>query len=345
MGIHNFISWLNANYGDSKVEFFNYLNRIYDDIYIDMNFIIHSCYMYANNESELKLNIFEKIKGFVQTYTPTKNLYLYFDGSSGELKRYTIEKRKNNTFQINKNISPEIFSHTSEFMKSVNNYTKMISTMYLNIKNNVNIIVNDSNEFGEAEIKIANNIIKTKDNKHKILLISNDSDSILISLCNNVNNIYILNNKDIISVDKIKNNFINKYKTSYLDFVLLTLFQGNDYFPKLKYASYKTIWKAYENYIKYERLYDKNKDLSIYQNGLLNDNFKTFINYLINALPAQYKNFKLTTNFLIENYNKQKYIQMIELCINLYCTGVYIEEYKTMSYNKKSLHPCVFLFK
>ncbi len=344
MGIHSFISWLNDNYKDCKVEFFNYLNRIYDDIYIDMNFIIHSCYMSALNEKDLKFKIFDKIKGYVQTYTPSKNLYLFFDGSSGELKRYTIENRKKNTMQINKDIPTEIFSHSSEFMQSVNNYTKMISTMYLNIKNNVNIIVNDSAEFGEAEIKIAQNIIKNKQKNHKILIISNDSDSILISLCNNVNKIYILNNKDIISIDKLKKKFTEKYNTNYLDFVVLTLFQGNDYFPKLKYISYNSIWKAYENYITYEKIYNKS-DLSIYQNGLLTKNFKSFINYLILCIPPQYKKFKLDTDFIIENINKYNYIKMIELCINLYSTGEYLEEYKKISYNNIKIHPAVFLFK
>ena len=181
-----------------------------------------------------------------------------------------------------------------------------------------------------------------EDSNYNSLIISNDSDSVIISLCNNIDNIYILNKCNVIDIDKIKEMFTEKYNTNYMDFVLLTLFQGKDYFPKLKYISYKTIWEAYDKYIKLESIF-KSDDLSLYQNGINIDNLKKYMMYLLYEIPNQYKKYNCSLQFFVEKYNKTDYINIIEYCINLYRTGTYNDQ-KTIIYNNLQLHPAVFLF-
>ena len=342
MGIQKFTSWLKQNYSDCFNQY-SYPNQYkFDDIYIDMNFIIHSCYYGAESEDKLKLKIFEYIKGLMSKCKATKNLYLYFDGSAGKIKKNTCLKRIKLNSTVNEKISSKIFSHTSDFMKDINELSKILSVEYLNLNNNVNIIVNDSNNFGEAEIKIINTIIENKNNNHSVAIISNDSDTIIISLCSNINNITIFNRQYFINIDKLKQLFVGEYHTNYMDFVVLSLIQGNDYFPKLKYISFDSVWKAYNLYIDTQTLVNKGKDISIYQNGITNDNFKKYIECLIYCMPKQYRKCDLTTDLLIEIYNKKNYIECLNYCIDLYCSGKYKSE--TIAYNNIQLHPIVFLF-
>ena len=359
MGIPKFMTWLHDNYGECMDNFNVEYN--YDDIYIDMNYVIHLCYYNAKDINHLKNKIIFHINQIIKTYKPLKHLYLYFDGGSGEIKKNTCMKRIKSNEIANKNkevpppIDPKIFSHKSDFMKEITGLLQeKITPKFLHINDDVKVKINDSTIFGEGEIKMAKNIIH-KHQKHSedltsngehydynSLIISNDSDSVIISLCNNIDNIYILNKCNIIDIDKIKEMFTARYNTNYMDFVLLSLFQGNDYFPKLKYISYKTIWEAYNKYIKFESLF-KTNDLSLYQNEINVDNLKTYMMYLLCELAPQYKKYNCNLQFFVEKYNKTDYIKIIEYCINLYKTGTYNDQ-KTIIYNNLQLHPAVFLF-
>ena len=351
MGIPKFMTWLHDNYGSCMGNFD--VSYDYDDIYIDMNYVIHLCYYNAKDINHLKNKIFYHLMQITKTYHPLKHLYLYFDGGSGEIKKNTCIKRIKSSESANKNkevaIDPKIFSHKSDFMKDITKLLKeRMTPKVLHIKDDVKIRINDSTIFGEGEIKMAKNIIHKhnkhleEDNSYNSLIISNDSDSVIISLCNNIDNIYILNKSNVIDIDKIKEVFTGKYNTNYMDFVLLSLFQGNDYFPKLKYISYKTIWEAYDKYIKLESRF-RSDDLSLYHDNININNLKTYIMYLMCEIPTQYKKYNCNLQFLVEKYNKTDYIKIIEYCINLYKTGTYNDQ-KTIIYNNLQLHPAVFLF-
>jgi len=351
MGIPKFMTWLHNNYGECMDNFD--ISYDYDDIYIDMNYVIHLCYYGAKDINHLKNKVIFHIKQITKTYHPLNHLYLYFDGGSGEIKKNTCMKRIKLSESANKNkevlIDTKIFSHRSDFMKEITKLLQeKLTPKFLHIKDDVKIRFNDSTIFGEGEIKMAKNIIHKhtkhleEDNTYNSLIISNDSDSVIISLCNNIDNIYILNKCNVIDIDKIKETFTEKYNTNHMDFVLLTLFQGNDYFPKLKYISYQTIWEAYNKYIRLESI-TRSDDLSLYQDGINIENLKVYIMYLLDVIPPQYKKYNCNLQFLVEKYNKTEYIKIIEYCINLYKTGTYNDQ-KTIIYNNLQLHPAVFLF-
>ena len=351
MGIKNFMTWLHDNYGECMDNFNIEYN--YDDIYIDMNYLIHLCYFNATSIDHLRNKVVYHINQIIKTYKPLKHLYLYFDGCAGVIKKTTCDKRIKITESANKNkkvvIDPKIFGHKSDFMKEITKLLQSkITTKYLHINEDVKIKINDGTNYGEGEIKMANNIIHKHqkhlkdDETYNSLIISNDSDSIIISLCNKVNNIFILNKYNIINIDKIKEIFTNKYKTNYMDFVLLTLFQGNDYFPKLNYISYTSIWNAYDTYVKCESF--RSDDISLYQDNINIQNLQIYMNYLIYCLP-KHKKYTCDLQLLVDKYNKDNYMNILEYCINLYKTGTYNEDSKMISYDDRMrLHPAVFIF-
>ena len=335
MGIKKFMSWLNENYSNCII---TKQSNVYDDIYIDMNFIIHLYYYSATSENALKIKILEYIKNIASSYNILKHLYLYFDGGSGEIKKNTTIKRIK-TSHTNSLISSKIFSHKSKFMTDLNNMLSNINNNKLCLNDNVQIIINGNNIFGEAEYKIINTVINNKTNKS--LIISNDSDMILISIASNINDIYILNNHKIYSIDIIKKTFTDTYNTSYMDFIILSLFQGNDYFPKLKFVTFKSTWNAYKLYI--ESSINKNK--SLYNGTSINMfNLRRYINYLLYCLPKQYNKFVLNNNFIKEIYNKDVYLKYISYCIDLYKSGDYSNTF-LQSYTLQPIYPGIFLFK
>lgn len=359
MGIPKYHSWLKKTYPScfSIVDKQNVHH--FEQIYIDMSYVVHSAYYSVQNEIELQNKIFSYIKYFIKNYKPTKKLFLCFDGCAGNIKKTTCAKRKkvNERKFKDKELSPKIFSNKSEFMKKLNLFVKSFTTSDLNLSENVEIIVSEHIDYGEAEIKIAKLIKENNENGDKILIISNDSDMVLISLCTNIKNIQILNFNttnnpsrisEYITIDIIKNEFSKRYNTNYLDLVLLSLFNGNDYFPKLKFTSYETIWKAYELYLNIgfvENISCKtpttlNKSI-VQQNVIVMNHFNKYIYYLYTILPKQFKREDILTH-VEGKKNRDYYIQGLCICLDLYTTGIYKD--KIYSYKGGLIHPAIFIY-
>lgn len=289
MGIQKFITYIKTEYPES-ITLVDKSTKTFDNIYFDMNYIIHLHYWSSQSEDILMNRIDEYILNLLKKYKPNYNVFYCFDGSAGDIKKATIVKRiatseKLQLTSSRKNpISTNIFSHHSKFINDYI-YTHLYELPYddIGLSDNVNynLILND--EFGEAEIKISREIQKQnkKYPNRSSLIISNDSDLILISICTNVSNIHIYNFqtiskiKTLINIDKIKKLFMNKYKTCIYDFVILSLIHGNDYFPKIKFIKFETVTKGYKQYI-------QNKILDYIMSLQINNVFDVLNNIKIN---------------------------------------------------------------
>jgi hypothetical protein len=161
-------------------------------------------------------------------------------------------------------------------------------------KTEFELLVNDDYIDDEADFKILNHIYES--NYKDVCIISRDSDMILIAyslVCKKKINIDILSSlRPILFID------VNKLKKNYdLDYVLIMLFLGNDYLPKLSNVDYETVIKNYDLYLKHENptIINENKvDLNNLINYLtyiiLNKNIKYKFNNLDFARFEKYYN-------------------------------------------------------
>jgi 5'-3' exonuclease len=144
---------------------------------------------------------------------------------------------------------------------------------------------------------------------------------------------YSMINKKKIKIDILSNlkpiKFINVNEISNkynLDYILVILFLGNDYLPKLSNIDYDEIINCYNNYIKH-----KNSNI-IEGNNINYDNLVNFITYIIvnknikfNIKKIQSERFEIYYNnilWCLKKYkvieNNKSYIEDTNNVINIY---------------------------
>jgi hypothetical protein len=344
MGITGFYDWIRKNYNDAIITNPNLINNInmiqtqyilFDHIYFDLNYLLHMFYNEKTLEDKIK-RLEDTIIYTCKKYIPIKSVNLFADGVAPLAKlllqreRRLKESRKYETIDVN-NTSLN-FTPGTKFMLSLSdklNKLKNKLEKYFNIT--VNIITRGN---GEGEIKIKNMINKNliEDSESSHLLITNDGDVLLIvTATEKYNNIYILVRDDLISINKIINIHQNKYgysKNPQLDFSFLNLFNGNDYFSKLKYINPIKLWDAY----KY--------GLFKYPDGLIDKNLNINKNFLIKILQNLIANIdlKILKKTRITHYNKDyinNYLMGLKWCFNMYFDA----EYKDNSYMSQDYNP------
>ncbi len=262
MGINNFQKETKKTYAGAHNE--KWLDH-YDNLYIDLNFVLHHvCYL-SKNKSDLLARFKDYLMGIIVSTTPKKRIILAADGPAPLAKLILQRKRRQDMVKIldtevdlSKNLNLNL-SPGTEFMtnieKSLEGFVKYIKVQY-----NVEVImmITDSDE-GEIKIKHSLQLIQSKNTSETHIVYSGDSDVILLLFaCEDLTKIYqIIGKKIIINLGKLYDIHVEKFcgnvdhndkqkkRNIKNDFVFINLLMGNDYFPKVQYLKLETLWTAY----------------------------------------------------------------------------------------------------
>ena len=321
MGINKFIKWVSQTYPDC----YSITANSYDHLYIDINCVLHKIITSNVGENILYCKLFNYLDNLFKIITPTKSLTIAADGVPPLAKINLQKKRRLQFFRSltydfsnTSLINPLHFTAGTRFMQNlsekIKKYLQKIKLIY---KVKIYDLLNESNE---AELKITNQIIRNnkKNLNDSHIILSNDSDVIVIVCAIDINNIYLYNSKTTISIDKLINSHVEtygKYVDPKKDFLFLALFLGNDYIPKVNYININTVFNTYKYLI------DNNVNLSSFTKKddiyIFNvDYMILFFQKIISVLPKQWLA-KFRINDCDMNIYK-KYFEGYIWCINMY---------------------------
>jgi len=327
MGISNFQSWLKNNFYRSIID---YNNNPFDHIYIDLNFILHRLFSYIQTKDELMERIVGSITNILASNPPLKTINITADGSASYAKIILQRQRRlesaqkllstNEHFDF-KTLNSLHFTPGTEFMNSLNEYIKR-ELKFPNVKINFQL----SDEPDEAELKICRLI---KENSKSIfdthLIMSNDADMVLISMAQkDIYNIHILmchnqGNKYFISIDNLAECYMEKYGYNFdkrLDFILISVLMGDDYFPKLRNSTFDKLWETYHQTIL------PHQSIVTGTNKINLQLLKKFLSHL--SLKMSNNIEKITSDDLY-NHNIYQYLFGLQWCVHLYSSGNYLK--------------------
>ena len=342
MGVTNFQQYIKKNYPDCIIPFSG--NRIYDYIYIDVNFLLHTS-LYTSRTKE---GFFERVNVYLDmilnNFIATKKIILAIDGVPVYAKVVLQQQRRLNmtkTKCYNKDINPIYLTPGTKLMyeleNHLNNYIISAKKKYKYLDTEIKLY--PSTLPSEGELKIYNKLKKYGNmNPHsKHLVIGNDSDLVLLGM--SIKPIYNINifiklkqRSYLISIEKLiqshakemlicpqyydRDIYYNTDKLRYEnlrdDFTFMTLLIGNDYMSNLYGTSFRSIWAAYKSTLQYG-------------NYIIRDNcsidilvLKKFITNLVNCVPKKFRTFD------IKKYNNRLVIDYIEgllWCLSMYKTA------------------------
>lgn len=321
MGIKDYLKHIPLEFPSEKI-------RDYDYVYLDCNYMCHYLIYKCKSDINLYFKILDFWDNLVSTIKIKKEIFLIFDG---EYESEQLDNSKNfiehdESTELTNSLNLSNPKYQTQLLRakskpksddydkqSIHPGSKILETFrdffvdaierYKKInKLNFKITINSDNVKGEADIKILNTIFNS--NQNNICICSKDSDMILISqsLCINKSiEIDILSNLRPIKFVNIK-----KFNSYGLDYVLIVLFLGNDYLPKISNISYEVLINAYCKYIKFN-------DPIILNNEI---NQKNLINYISHIICSDKKiKFKLSNI----NYNRfEIYFNNILWCLKYY---------------------------
>ena len=115
MGITNFHKWLRENYPQSIKS--HWIDS-YDNVYIDLNFVLHYCYYGVNTITDIYIKLQSYIESILQLLQPQQNVIFATDGTAPLAKLILQRKRRLNISKqnANKDFSSVIFTPGTHFM-------------------------------------------------------------------------------------------------------------------------------------------------------------------------------------------------------------------------------------
>jgi len=309
MGIKNYSK--NLSLEDVKVK-----ERIYDNLLIDCNYLIHYLIYKCNNQKEFDKKIYNFINNLLNLINIKNKILLVFDGKYDKKfiinpKQQTIENRTKYLKQSEdfdkQEIKPKskiISDFKSALIESLEQIKKINKKKY-------EIVINDDYIDGEADIKILDLINECQDKTY--CLLSKDTDMILISysliIKKNIEIDIIFSLRPLLFIDI--NKIVIKYLNFKNDYILLLLLLGNDFLPSTSHIDYDILIDSYKKYKSHfkKRIINKNK--------IKNDNFNMFITYYIisknikfNNKMINYERFNAYYNNLLWTLNYYKVIDI-----------------------------------
>ena len=353
MGIHNFHTWLRTTY--PKAILAPISNNIYEYIYIDVNFLMHTSMYGCKTEDDFIWKLYDNFDRLFLNFIATKKIFFALDGVTPFAKIFLQRKRRQKTadnININKICSLYLTPGTETMMRietHLNEYITKLQKKYSFL--NPELIISSSNNDNEGEIKICSDILKTyrttKNLNERYLIVGGDADLVVLSVAiKPIININVLvktpsNKTELISIKKLL-----EYHCEYLnipkerinivrdDFVILSIMMGNDYLPKVGYIKFETLWSAYK------KIYASNKQTLIRNHTFNNNQFEKFMLHVYNNLPNNFK--KVNMN----KYNNEtivSYLEGILWCWFMYKTGV-PSKYDYYYNESGTLHPYEILY-
>ncbi len=295
MGIKNYSKSLSLE--DVKVKV-----RIYDNLLIDCNYLIHYLIYKCTNQIEFDKKIFNFINNLTNIINIKNRIFLVFDGKYDKKfivnpKQLTIDNRtkylkKSDDFD-KQEIKPKseiILNFKSTLIESLKQIKKIN-------KKKFEIIVNDDYVDGEADIKILDLINDCKDKSY--CLLSKDTDMILISysliIKNNIEIDIIFSLRPLLFVDI--NKIVIKYSNFKNDYILILLLLGNDFLPSASHVDYDLLINSYQKY----KLHFKKRIIN--KNKIKNNNLIMFITYYIISKNIKFNNNKINNERFVAYYN------------------------------------------
>lgn len=231
---------------------------------IDLNMILHQICHKCKSKSSFESFLINELNKTLRKIRP-KFLAIFTDGQAILAKAHTQIKRRNKyLYHESSGISPLNLTPGTPFM----DFVDKIILDYLS-KLNIGTYYSGSRENNEGEVKLFY-WLKSKPEK-KTIIMGNDSDLVVLCLASiPLTDMYIYNYGECISIPILLKSLLNlvdrkfniKYHPVRMDFVLLSLFQGNDYNSKI--ANFNKLLKSYKN------LLLKKKGFLIRKNGTLN---------------------------------------------------------------------------
>ncbi len=320
MGISNFQKYIKETYSDAIKKQWN---DNYDNLYIDLNYVLHCFCNASTNLNELLEKLKDYLYGIINNVCPKKKLILVADGSAPLAKMLLQRKRRMAAVNQSENLSLNLTAGT-EFMKGLEN---SLSDFIKYIEKSFEIVVITLiTDQGEGELKIKNYLQKAqeKNQEESHIVYSNDSDMILLLfLCKHLNKIYQIIGKDtIIFFGKLYDIHIEKFvgtKSTKNDFVFINILMGNDYVPKTSYLTLDKVW------IEYKKL------APFFENGLISYDTLTmgikldpiFFHDLLYCSTKQIKP-HFMNKFALTDLKKKyyyDYVQGLYWCFGMYFTG------------------------
>lgn len=295
MGIKNYSK--NLSLEDVKTK-----ERIYDNLLIDCNYLIHYLIYKCINQKEFDKKIYNFINNLLNLINIKNKILLVFDGKYDKKfvvnpKQQTIENRTKYTKQSDDFDKQEIKPKS----KIINDFKLALIDSLEQIKKinkkKFEIIINDDYIDGEADIKILDLINECKDKSY--CLLSKDTDMILISysliIKNNIEIDIIFSLRPLLFIDI--NKIVVKYSNFKNDYILILLLLGNDFLPSASNINYDILINSYKKY----KLHYKKRIIN--KNKIKNDNLIIFITYYIINKNIKFNNNMINYERFIAYYN------------------------------------------
>ena len=225
---------------------------------IDGNGILHKICHRTKSREKFKKILISMLRKLIKINKPSF-VAVFIDGQAILAKANTQIKRRNKyLYAESSGISSLNLTPGTPFMDFVDEtIIDFLSTL------NINHYYSSSRENNEGEIKLFEWLLKNNI-KNKTCIVGNDSDLIVLALASRpLINLYIYNEENYLSLFKLVDNLSRKFclkKFSYnwhpirMDFVLLSLFQGNDYNSRISQfnhliSSYSKLQKSKKGFL------------------------------------------------------------------------------------------------
>lgn len=310
MGITNFNKLLAKKYPSSIQEYSS--KKRYDYALVDTNHIFHSCVSNCDSLKFIKIKLENRIKMLINLLN-TSNFIFVTDGPAPYAKLFLQRKRRED--MTGDEISTSNLIPGTTLMKNMEemlvDIVNRIKSEQHYLKLHITFILSDIP--GEGESKINSILVKSAPNTTNII-VGNDADIVVMSVARSEIHIDMYNNifpfKGIINVDDILKNTVSN------NFVLTSLFLGNDYIPKLLFTTPDKLWNCLEKFntpiLNYECIKNKNITHQTYADLLL------YFQFISTVIP------KTRLSFVDVHYDKdlvKNYLDGLFWCLYLYLTG------------------------
>jgi 5'-3' exoribonuclease 2 len=268
-------------------------NKKVNNLFFDLNCLIHPCCHGLTDESEMFDNIYLNMIKIIEICNPQDLVYIAIDGVCPRSKVEQQKYRRFRSANEEKIWDTNAISPGTKFMNDLNIFLK-------NKSYPIKTIFSDSSEHGEGEHKIMQYLKKYNNNDISIIH-GLDADLIMLSMIKN-NHIYLLRERTEYNIEgleseyvyldieflkwylvkDIKKDFVHLPNQSIInDYIFLCFFIGNDFIHNSPCINIR--YGGLDNLLKiYNKLQEENAGIFylIHNNKLDIQNFKKFIHKL-----------------------------------------------------------------
>ena len=298
--------------------------RSNNNLFLDLNCAIHPCCAGKTDENEMKQSILEKIQECVEITGVDKLLYIAIDGPAPRTKMEQQRQRRLRSFHENKIWDTNQITPGTRFMNDLNIFLK--DNLENLKKNNLKIVLSDSNEPGEGEQKIMKYMDLNCNINDVNIVYGLDADLMMLSMIRK-HRVYLLRERTafnfegldtdyvFLDINLLKQSIIETLKKSFVkvsnetllhDYLFMCFFIGNDFIINspsinIRYSGLDRLLEIY-NELQHE-YFGRFYFIDLKEKNKINENnLKLFINKL-----AETENESLKDILKIRGNQQNKY--------------------------------------